>query len=101
MAGLSACTFALRVHARTVHWKKYRTYFVTSLVMFLFLVAFRIKLPNEFHEDFRHIYPVLVPLCMGYALSVEYLGRGSRVRYWCGFGIGVSVVALSVAFFAR
>ena len=101
VAGLSACTFALRVHARTVHWKKYRTYFVTSLVMFLFLVAFRIKLPNEFHEDFRHIYPVLVPLCMGYALSVEYLGRGSRVRYWCGFGIGVSVVALSVAFFAR
>ena len=42
--------------------------------MFAFLVAFRVRAPNEFHEDFRHIFPALVPLCLGYVKVFERLG---------------------------
>jgi hypothetical protein len=85
-----------------------RVYLVGALVMFGFLVAFRLRAPNEFHEDFRHVFPVLVPFCLGYAAIVERLGRSSPRRRWlsgglrgAGFAIGASMVLASAAFFVR
>ena len=76
--------------------------------MFAFLVAFRVRAPNEFHEDFRHIFPALVPFCLGYTKIFERLGRSSgnpsrlhRGLRGAGVAIGVSMVVGSAAFFAH
>jgi hypothetical protein len=81
--------------------KPYRVYFATPLVMFVFLLAFRVRAPNEFHEDFRHIFAALAPFCLGYAGVVQRLGRSSPLLRYAGAAIGLSMAAASVAFFAR
>jgi len=86
---------------RGVQLRKYRAYFVSTALMFLFLVAFRIRAPNEFHEDFRHIFPALVPFSLGYATIVERVARSSKVLRLAGVGVGLMMVLSSVAFFAR
>jgi hypothetical protein len=84
-----------------VNLKKYRVYIAAALVLFVFLLAFRVRVPNEFHEDFRHIYPALVPLCVGYVTIVERLGRSSRRLRAVGRFIGWLLIATSIVFFAR
>ena len=88
--------------------RKYRVYLGATIIMFAFLVAFRIRAPNEFHEDFRHIFPALVPLCLGYATILDRVGRESRKPSWlfqglrgAGIAMGLSMAAASAAFFAR
>ena len=87
---------------------RYRVYLAATLIMFAFLVAFRVRAPNEFHEDFRHIFPALVPFCLGYAKIFERLGRCSEKRSWLlqglrgtGMAVGLSMVLASAAFFAH
>jgi hypothetical protein len=70
-------------------------------LLLVLLAAFRIMVPTPFHEDFRHIFPILVPLCLLYAKVVERLSRGSDVAYKAGIAIGLLMVASSVAFFVR
>ena len=104
---VASCLIALPFLRRG--WlRAYRVYVGGTLVMFGFLVAFRVRAPHEFHEDFRHIFPVLVPFCLGYAKIVERLGRSDRKPAWlrqglrgAGIAVGVSMVLASVAFFAR
>jgi hypothetical protein len=79
----------------------HRVYLVTPFVLLAFLVAFRVRAPNEFHEDFRHIFPALVPFCLAYASVVEQLGRSSRLLRYAGTAIGLSMAVASTAFFAR
>ncbi len=88
--------------------RPYRVYLGGTLIMFAFLVAFRVRAPNEFHEDFRHIFPALVPFCLGYAKIFERLGRSSGKPSWLFRGLrgqtiamGLSMVLASAAFFAR
>lgn len=96
----SVCLVALPFVRRK--WaKQQRVYLATPLIMFAFLVAFRVRAPNEFHEDFRHIFPALVPFCLGYASVVEERGRSSRLVRYGGRAIGLLLVATSAAFFAR
>jgi hypothetical protein len=96
----TVCVFALPF-MRGVQHRKYRAYFGASVIMLIFLMAFRIRAPNEFHEDFRHIFPALVPFCLGYATIVERVGRYSKLLHHAGVTIGLSMIASSVAFFAR
>jgi hypothetical protein len=98
MIGLVALALPFQ---RDVPWHKYRVYLFTCAIMFGFLVAFRLRAPNEFHEDVRHIFPVLAPLCLGYASLVARLHR----TYW-GLGvmsasIGLAFVVCSAVFFVR
>ncbi len=86
---------------RQVPWRRYRVYASAVVIMLVFLLAFRLRVPNEFHEDFRHIFPVLVPFCLAYALVVDRARRVSRALYWTGVGVALSMVGASVAFFAR
>jgi hypothetical protein len=86
---------------RGVSLRKYRVHLVSVVVLFVSLVAFRLRLPNEFHEDFRHIYPVLVPFCLGYVLMVQRLGRSSKLLQGAGVVLGLGMIASSAAFFAR
>lgn len=80
--------------------RQWRVYSVTPLIMLAFLVAFRVRAPNEFHEDFRHIFPALVPFCLAYASVVEKWGRSSRLLRYGGTTIGLLMAAASAAFFA-
>jgi len=81
--------------------RRYRAYIVASAVMLLSLLAFRVALPNEYHEDFRHIFPILAPFCLGYAKLVARIGRSSVRLRQGGVGLALSMVAASIGFFAR
>jgi hypothetical protein len=81
--------------------RKYRVYLASPVILFIFLIAFRLRVPNEFHEDFRHIFPALVPFCLGYVKAVERLGRRSKVLYSAGVAVGLLMVSSSIAFFVR
>jgi hypothetical protein len=100
LAMVMVCVAALPL-MRGASLRKYRVYLGAAVIMFIFLLAFRIRLPNEFHEDFRHIFPALVPFCLGYATIVERLGRFSKILHYAGVAMGLLMVAASVAFFAR
>jgi hypothetical protein len=89
------------IFLRQVPWRRYRVYAWAAVIMLIFLVAFRIRVPNEFHEDFRHVFPLLVPFCLAYALVVDRIRRVSGALYWTGVGIALLMIASSVAFFAR
>jgi hypothetical protein len=86
---------------RSVKWHRYRALVGASASMLVLLAAFRFRVPTPFHEDFRHIFPVLVPLCLLYAKVVERLSRWSDVAYRTGIAIGLLMIASSLAFFVR
>jgi hypothetical protein len=96
----AVCLLALPF-LRGLDWRSTRVYAAAAAVMFLFLLAFRIRLPNEFHEDFRHIFPALAPFCLGYVTVVERLGRVHHAFRKAGIAVGLAMVASSVAFFVR
>jgi hypothetical protein len=89
------------IFLRPVPWRRYRVYACAVVIMLVFLMAFRIRVPNEFHEDFRHVFPVLVPFCLAYALVVDRARRVSGTLYWSGVGIALLMIGSSVAFFAH
>jgi hypothetical protein len=86
---------------RSVGWHRHRAIIGAAASMLIMLAAFHFMAPNPFHDDFRHIFPVLVPLCLLYAKVVERLGRWSDVLYKAGIVIGLLMVASSVTFFVR
>ncbi len=86
---------------RPVRWAKYRAPAGACASLLILLVAFRIMVPTPFHEDFRHIFPVLVPLCLLYAKVVERLRGWSEVLYKAGIALGLLMMASSVASFVR
>jgi hypothetical protein len=96
---IAGCAVALPF-LRGVAWRRYRVYVTATFVMVLLLVAFRLRLPNPFHEDFRHVFPVLVPCCLGYVLVVERLGRFRPWLRALGIAVALSMVVSSALFFA-
>ncbi len=86
---------------RSIDWPRYRALVVASAALVALLAAFRMLVPTPFHEDFRHIFPALVPFCLLYAKVVERLRRWSAVLYGTGMAIGLLMIASSVAFFVR
>jgi hypothetical protein len=100
LATLAVCVVAL-LSSRTFDWQRHRVLIIASASMLVLLVAFRAVIPTPFHEDFRHIFPALVPFCLFYGKSVERLGRRSGVLYKSGVGLGLLMVVSSVAFFLR
>jgi len=89
------------IFLRGVPWRRYRVYAAAVVTMLIFLMAFRIRVPNEFHEDFRHVFPVLVPFCLAHALVVDRARRVSGALYWTGVGVALLMIGSSVLFFAR
>jgi hypothetical protein len=100
LAMAAVCAVALPF-MRSIKWRKYRALVGASASMLVLLAAFRCIVPTPFHEDFRHIFPALVPLCLVYAKVVERLSRWSAVLYKAGVTIGLLMIASSIAFFVR
>jgi len=80
---------------------RYRVYAAAVAIMVLFLLAFRVRAPNEFHEDFRHIFPVLVPFCLCYAKLVARAHRYFKFLGYMGIALALLMIACSVGFFLR
>ncbi len=89
------------IFLRPTSWRRYRVYAGAVALMLAFLLAFRIRVPNEFHEDFRHVFAALVPFCLAYALVVDRARRASAALYWTGVGVALLMIGSSVAFFVR
>jgi len=89
------------IFLRHVSWRRYRVYACAVVTMLIFLLAFRVRVPNEFHEDFRHVFAILVPFCLAYALVVDRARRVSAALYWTGVSVALLMIGSSVAFFAR
>jgi len=100
LAMVAVCVVALPF-IRSARWWRYRAIIGATASMFILLVAFHYLVPNPYHADFRHVFPVLVPLCLLYAKVVERLRRWSHLLYKAGLVIGFLMVASSVAFFVR
>ena len=100
LAMVAVCVVALPVLGRA-SLRKYRAYLGSVAIMVLFLLAFRLRAPNEFHEDFRHIFAALPPFCLCYAAVVARLGRYSKVAHRAGIALALLMIAMSIAFFAR
>ena len=98
MTALCAVVLAI---TRSVNWQKYRALFIASTSMLALLIAFRALVPTPFHEDFRHVFPLLVPFCLLYAKAVERLRRWSSPLYHGGLAVGMLMIASSVLFFVR
>jgi hypothetical protein len=97
---VAACTFGA-MFLRGVRWRRYRAYVVVATLLVGLLLAFRLRLPNPHHEDFRHVFPLLVPFCLGYGAVVARLARVHPLLGKAGLAIGSSMVVASVAFFVR
>ncbi len=100
LAMVGVCVVALPF-IRSIRWRKYRALVGACASMLVLLAAFRFIVPNPFHEDFRHIFPALVPCCLVYAKVVERLGRRSDMLYKAGVALGLLMIASSIAFFVR
>lgn len=64
-----------------------------------FLAAFKMMIPAPHHNDFRHVFPVLVPMAIVYAGSVAAFRRRTRLVAVLGQAMAVSFVALSIFYF--
>jgi hypothetical protein len=90
---------ALGMRAPTL--RRHRVYLAAPLILFGFLVGFRLLAPNEFHEDFRHIFPALVPLCLAYAKTTARWGSHRRALKYGGRAIALAMAFSSFVFFLR
>jgi len=100
LAMVTVCLVGLPLQGRA-SLRENRVYLGSGALMVLFLLAFRLRAPNEFHEDVRHIFALLAPFCLGYVAIVGRLARYSKLLHYAGVALALLMMALSVAFFAR
>jgi len=100
LAMLGACVLGLPVLGRAA-LRKNRVYLASVAIMVLCLLAFRLRAPNEFHEDFRHIFAALVPACLGYARIVTKSASRSKALPAAGVVLALWMVGASIAFFVQ
>lgn len=100
LAMLAVCVWgATQLRGDTL--RKNRVYLAAPVILFLALVGFRVSAPNEFHEDFRHIFPALAPFCLAYAGTVVRLRRCSKLLFYGGVAVALALAASSLAFFVH
>ncbi len=77
--------------------KRHRVYVAAGVSLLACLVAFRLRIPNEFHEDFRHIFSALPLIVLGYCRGLERTRSGLFATL--GRAIALLMIACSVYFF--
>jgi hypothetical protein len=73
---------------------------VASVAWLSLLVAFRLVFPTVYHEDFRHVFPLVIPASLFYAKVVDRYRRRQPALGWVGYGLCLTFLLLSVLFFA-
>lgn len=92
---LGAGLVAMRKEAR----RRFALIGLFILLSVAFLAAFKMMIPAPHHNDFRHVFPVLVPMAIVYAASVAAFRRRSRPVAVLGQAMAASFVALSIFYF--
>jgi hypothetical protein len=83
---------------RTV-WKRHVVVLLVLLSSIAFLIGFRVVIPAPHHNDFRHIFHVLVPMAALYAMAVgEFRTRGLGMARF-GELLAIPFVGLSIFYF--
>lgn len=98
LALLAICLSGARL-IRRADFRQCRVYLASIVIFVAFLLAFRLRAPNEFHEDFRHIFAVLGPMCLVYVMVVERLRPINKLLYVLSAATGVAMALVSAAFF--
>ena len=72
---------------------------VFVLLSVLFLAGFKALIPAPHHNDFRHIFPVLVPMAIVYAASIAAFRERSGFVAWLGQAMAVLFCGLTIFYF--
>lgn len=74
---------------------------ITLCAIFLILAQIVIRICFPVNIDFRHISPILVPLCIFYVISIERFNRaGLNFAAYTGGFMALAFVSASICFFA-
>ena len=79
-----------------------RRHAVLLLLIFFSLalmVGFRAMIPAPHHTDFRHIYPVVIPMAIFYAAAVGYFRRREMALEHAGHALVIPFLLLSIVYF--
>ncbi len=77
-------------------------YLITLVISLLSLAMARIVYPLSCSQDFRYIYPVIIPCLIIYNIVLErHLAKSLHRIYWLGISLVSSFALLSVAFIIR
>jgi hypothetical protein len=101
LAMAALCVATLPSFVRSADWRRYRALVIAASALLALLLALRMLVPTTLHEDFRHIFSALVPLCLVYAKVVERLKPRSLFLYRTGVAMALLMIALSATFFVR
>ena len=87
---------------RSVERRRHRVLLGSIAMLIAFAMAFRILIPAPHHNDFRHIFALLVPAAVVYAsatLRLERFGALGRACATVGVLVAAAQSATSVAYF--
>jgi predicted membrane-bound mannosyltransferase len=73
---------------------------VASAALVGSLIALRVLIPTPYHEDFRHVFPLVIPAGLLFAELVDRYRTRSPALAWVGYLLSVPLLLLSVLFFA-
>jgi hypothetical protein len=64
------------------------------------LALLRVMIPTPYHEDFRHVFPLVIPASLFFGELVDRYRCEKKALAWVGYLLSVACMLLSVLFFA-
>ncbi len=98
--GMIAFLFAALLFVKKQALRRYGVVVLTVAVFIGFIVGFRILAPAPHHADFRHIFPVLIPASMFFALAVDAFRLQQRLLEYVGYLLAIPFLLLSIIYWA-
>jgi hypothetical protein len=83
-----------------VQWRRHAVLLLASGSLLGHLMLFRALIPTPFHQDFRHVFPLLIPASICFAKLVGRYRRERPVLAWVATLVALAFMLLSVLFFA-
>jgi hypothetical protein len=89
-----AFTFAKRPAVR-----RYAVLLCLLVASLALMVGFRAIIPAPHHTDFRHVYPLVIPMAIVYAAAVGYFRRREMALEHVGHALVIPFLLLSIVYF--
>jgi hypothetical protein len=89
-----AFTFAKKAAVR-----RYAVLLLLLAFSLALMVGFRAMIPAPHHTDFRHIYPVVIPMAIFYAAAVAGFRRREMALEHAGHALVIPFLLLSIVYF--